>query len=468
MPDSSALPERREPQPARETAERGAARDSESDPRSGTPQSRFRYGLGLIGVAVAAAGFAIVFRASLAWLNRALFGASDVVAAISSLKPWQRALMPAVGAFLGGFLSRLVTSSGGVGDVMEAVVLGRVRLSMRSTLLKSSASWLAIASGGSLGREGPLIQFGGAAGQRLGTALRLPLTQTRILIAAGTAAGFAAAYNTPFAAVLFVLEVVIGVVVLEAFWPLLIATVLATSITRAVAGPGPIYGEHSFAMTSRWELLAFAGLGLVVAIGAQCFMRLLSWGEHTFKRLPWSKPFRVALGGLMAGAVIAFLPEVSGNGYEPLNRLLDGEFSVTFVLMLLIGKMLATTSSVSSGSPGGVFTPTLLVGGAIGFMVATGLVDAGWLPPSAVGGYTLVGMAAATAATTHAPLLAAVMAFELSGDYAIVLPLLLATALSAAFSRRLRAQSIYTAELSDGGAEWQLTLSGRRGSVNDG
>lgn len=432
-----------------------------------TGPSRVRYAVGLLAVAVASAGFAIVFRASLAWLHRALFGASDVVAAVSGLKPWERALMPAGGALMGGFISRLVTRSGGVGDVMEAVVLGRVRLSMRSTLLKSSASWLAIASGGSLGREGPLIQFGGAAGQSLGSALRLPLNQTRILIAAGTAAGFAAAYNTPFAAVLFVLEVVIGVVVLEAFWPLLIATVLATSITRAVAGPGPIYGEHSFAMTSGWELLAFAGLGLVVTLGAQCFMRLLRWGEHAFKRLPGGTPFRAATGGLLAGGVIAFLPEVAGNGYEPLNRLIEGEFTLLFVLMLLLGKMIATTSSVSSGSPGGVFTPTLLVGGAIGFMVATGLVTAGWLPSSAVGGYTLVGMAAATAATTHAPLLAAVMAFELSGDYAIVLPLLLATALAAAFSRHLRPQSIYTAELSDGGAEWQLTLSGRRGSAGD-
>ncbi|MGE0321545.1 MAG: chloride channel protein [Polyangiaceae bacterium] len=462
------MPEPSEPPSGRAHSQAAAPEETPAEKRSTlSERSRFRYAVGLIGVAVASAAFAIVFRASLAWLNRTLFGASDVVAAVGSLEPWQRALLPAAGALLGGFVSRLVTRSGGVGDVMEAVVLGRVTLSMRSTLLKSTASWLAIASGGSLGREGPLIQFGGAAGQSLGSALRLPLSQTRILIAAGTAAGFAAAYNTPFAAVLFVLEVVIGVVVLEAFWPLLIATVLATSITRAVAGPGPIYGEHSFAMTSRWELLAFAGLGLVVALGAQVFMRLLRWGEHAFKRLPWGKPFRVAIGGLLAGSVIAFLPEVAGNGYEPLNRLIGGQFSVGFVVLLLGGKMLATTSSVSSGSPGGVFTPTLLVGGSIGFVFAAGLVHAGWLPASAIGGYALVGMAAATAATTHAPLLAAVMVFELSGDYAIALPLLLATALAAAFSRRLRAQSIYTAELSDGGAEWQLTLSGRRGSVND-
>jgi CIC family chloride channel protein len=349
----------------------------------------------------------------------------------------------------------------GVSNVMEAVVLGKVRLPMRVTLLKSAASWLAIASGGSIGREGPLIQFGGAAGKLVGDRLALDAEKTRLLIAAGTAAGFSAAYNTPFAAVLFVLEVVTGVVVLDAVLPVLIATVIATELTRAVVGAGPIYGQRAFQMQAPLELAAFAGLGLFAALGAQGFMRVLSFGESQFRRERLTLPWRPALGGALAGAFLIFLPEVAGNGYEPLSGLLDAHFSVGFVALLLLGKCLATTASVSSGNPGGVFTPTLLVGGAIGFLYASALAALG-IATGPPGGYALVGMAAATAATTHAPLMAAVMVFELSGDYAIVLPLVLATAIATLASRKLRRDSIYTAELRQRGVGWELTLEGRR------
>jgi chloride channel protein, CIC family len=389
---------------------------------------------------------------------------SDVVAAARQAPVWLRLLAPAAGGLLAGLLSLLVArapAGQGVADVMEAVVLGRVRLSMRVTLLKSLSSWLAIASGGSLGREGPLIQFGGALGKWLSDRLALSRTPTRILIAAGTGAGFASAYNTPFAAVLFVLEVVLGIVALDTIVPVVVATAIATALTRVVIGEGPIYGQRSFQLSSPLELLVFAGLGLFVAVGAQGFMRLLSLGEVLFRQ-PWLKPpWRSALGGLLAGTLVAAMPEVAGNGYEPLNTLLNGAFTVKFALLLLLGKCLATTASVSSGSPGGVFTPTLLLGGGLGFVFATLLSGLGaQLGPE--GGYALVGMAAAIAATTHAPMMAAVMVFELSGDYAIALPLLVATALATSASRRMRKDSIYTSELRERGVAWQLTLDGRR------
>jgi CIC family chloride channel protein len=420
--------------------------------------------VGVVAVAVSAAGFAIAFRAALGVVLHRWGSGADVVSAARAAPVWLRLLAPAVGGLLAGLIGLLVArapAGQGVADVMEAVVLGRVRLSMRVTLLKSLSSWLAIVSGGSLGREGPLIQFGGAAGKWLSDRLALSMTRTRVLIAAGTAAGFAAAYNTPFAAVLFVLEVVVGVVALDTIVPVLIATVLATVLTRAVVGEGPIYGQRAFQLSSPAELLAYGGLGLFVAFGAQAFMRLMSLGEVLFRR-PWLQPpWRSALGGLMAGALVAIMPEVAGNGYEPLNALLNGAFAVSFTLWLLLGKCFATTASVSSGSPGGVFTPTLLLGGGLGFVYAVALSRLG-LSIGPTGGYALVGMAAATAATTHAPMMAAVMVFELSGDYAIALPLVLATALATFMSRRLRSDSIYTAELRQRGVAWQLTLDGRR------
>jgi CIC family chloride channel protein len=427
-----------------------------------TRQSR-RFALGLTLVALSAAAFAIAFRAALAYAMRAAADAPDVVSAMKQAPFWVRLLAPAVGGLLAGVLGLLVArapAGHGVGDVMEAVVLGRVQLSMRVTVMKSIASWLAIVFGGSIGREGPLIQFGGAAGKVVSARLALPVERTRVLIAAGTAAGFAAAYNTPFAAVLFVLEVVTGVVVLDAVVPVLVATVVASAATRAVVGEGPIYGQRAFHLQSSGELLSFALMGVLIALGAQGFMHLLWFGERAFRRSPLRLPWRPAVGGLIAGSVIAFLPEVAGNGYEPLNVLVDGQFSFGFVLLLLLGKCLATTASVSSGSPGGVFTPTLLVGGGIGFLYANAVAETLHLGPP--GGYALVGMAAAIAATTRAPLMAAVMVFELSGDYAIVLPLMLATAVATLVSRRLGRESIYTAELQQRGIGWEMTMEGRR------
>lgn len=424
----------------------------------------WRFGLGVVLVALSAAAFAIVFRWALAFALHRVAGTLDVVSAMSRAPVPMRLAFPALGGLLAGIVGLFVMrapAGHGVGDVMEAVVLGRVHLSMRVTLLKSAASWLAIASGGSIGREGPLIQFGGSAGKLISDRLGLPLETARLLIAAGTAAGFAAAYNTPFAAVLFVLEVVTGVVVLDAILPALVATVISASLTRMVVGEGPIYGQRAFHLKSSVELLAFAGLGLFTAFGAQGFMRLLSFGERVFQQPRLRLPWRPALGGALAGSIVALIPEVAGNGYEPLSTLLDGRFTVLFVLLLLLGKCFATTASVSSGSPGGVFTPTLLVGGAVGFLYAHALSSSGCHVGPA-GGYALVGMAAATAATTHAPLMAAVMVFELSGDYAIALPLVTATAVGTLVSRALRRDSIYTAELRDRGVAWELTLEGRR------
>ncbi len=414
--------------------------DGDDEPSEPRPDSPARFALAVLLVATLASVFAVGFRSALTFLLSRVAHAHDVVSAMRAAPLWARVLLPACGGLLAGLVGLVIArapAGHGVGDVMEAVVLGRVRLSMRITLLKSLASFLAIVSGGSLGREGPLIQFGGAAGKLVGRLLHLPGLNTRRLIAAGTAAGFAAAYNTPFAAVLFVLEVVTGMFVLELVVPSLVATVLASEVTRLIVGQGPIYGHRAFALLSTLELSAFAGLGILAALAAQGFMRLLSLGEQAFARAALPLPYRPALGGLLAGAMVALMPEVAGNGYEPLNAVIDGRFPVSFVLTLLLVKCFATTASVSSGSPGGVFTPTLLLGGGVGYAYGAGLSALG-ASVGPAGGYALVGMAAATAASTHAPLMAAVMAFELSGDYAVVLPLSLATAVATALSRARR------------------------------
>jgi CIC family chloride channel protein len=422
-----------------------------------------RFVLALACVAVGSAAFSVSFRALLAAVYVHAFHAPNVVESITGLPPVLRLVVPLVGGLLAGTVSFFAGGARqNVSNVMEAVALGNVRLSLRTTLRRVTSSWLAIASGISIGREGPLIEFGGSLGAAIGRVAALPLRRTRVLVAAGTAAGFVAAYNTPFAAVLFVLETIVGIAALEAVIPTVAATVIASVLTRAIAGGGPIYGARTFSTSSPWEFASFAVVALLGAMAATGFKWTLAGAERVFEEHNVGQPLRAALGGLLVGVVAMGLPTVAGNGYEPLNQLLDGSLGWQLLLVLLIAKIAVTSGSVASGIPGGVFTPVLLVGGIVG--AVWGHVTAlFWnVPAGHIGSYALVGMAATTAASIHAPLTAAALVFELSGDYAIALPLLFVTAIATAASRLLGAMSLYEAELERRGLGWRRTLEGRR------
>jgi CIC family chloride channel protein len=445
-----------------ERAVGGAQADPAAADVTAQPSPWWQRWIAVIVVALVAAGFAIAFRATLYQVGLVL-GGESIVAMITAAPVWERIALPALGGLLVGLvllIAARVREGAGVGFVMEAIVLGRVRVPLTRSVLQALGSWLAIASGNSLGREGPLIQFGAAAGEGARRVFQLDNVTARIVLATGVAAGFASAYNAPVAAVLFVVEIVTGVVVLEAIVPMLVAVVIATIATRYAVGGAPLYGVRAFELGSPLELLAFAGLGLCAAPVGVGFLRLLGLAGRAWRELPI--PWRPALGGLGCGLVLAALPMVAGNGFEPLQALLDGKLAGAMVVSLLIAKPIGTAFAVGSGNPGGVFTPTLLIGGCAGALYAAGLHavlgDAIGSPST----YALVGLAATMAATTHAPLTGAVLACELSGDYALMLPLLVATALAAAWARRLYVDSVYTAELSRRGLRWRLTLDGRR------
>jgi len=423
-----------------------------------------------LAVAWGAAAFAVLFRHAIARVFATGYGAPDVLTAFERLPWYARLALPMLGAALSGFLGALgakLKGGHGVGEVMEAVALGKGQISLRLTLLKALGSWLSIVSGGSIGREGPLIQFGGGLGGTLGRLFRLRERQVRALIAAGAGAGFAAAYNTPIAAVLFVLEVVTGVIALDLVLPVIIAVPIATAFTRAAIGGGPIYGQRTFSMNSNAELALYAALGLLAGLIGPLFMVLLKNGEALFAKLPLTRPLRAALGGGIVGVIAIALPQVTGNGYEAINLILGGQLGLALLVLLLFAKAVATTASVSSGSPGGVFTPTLLLGAALGGILGHLLARFG--PAGATGAvaaYALVGMAAVIAATTHAPLMATVLVFELSGDYAIVLPLLTACAIATVLSRRVHRESIYTEELRRRGSQWEVKVVVADSDVN--
>jgi CIC family chloride channel protein len=420
----------------------------------------------MVAVGVAAGAFGIAFRGGLTWGFRRMFGEGDVLSAFQALAPAWRVAVPAIGGLVAaavGVLASRAASGHGVAEILEAVVLGRGRISLSTALWKALASFFAIVSGGSIGREGPLLQVGAAAGTVIAERFGLTPRRVRALVAAGTAAGFASAYNTPIAAVLFVIEIVTGVVSLEIVLPIVVATAISTWLTRLALGTGPLYGLRAFTLSSGYELLVYAILGVATGAVGAAFMALLARGARVFRALPWPIA-RGTVGGLIVGVIALSLPHVTGNGYEAIQQMLDVRFAAPMLAILLLAKAVATTASVSSGSPGGVFTPSLFLGAATGGLV--GAAVSALMPIHGFpGGYVLVGMAGAIAATTHAPIMASVLGFELAGDYGIVLPLFIATVLATLVSRRFKPDSIYTEELRRRGIPWESTLEQRIASV---
>lgn len=420
--------------------------------------------LAVVLTALLVCGFAIVFRSAINYFFNSVYSAKDVVSAFRRLPWYLRLVVPAAGGAFAGYVASHAAkhrSGHGVGGVMESIVLGTSRISLRASLWKAFGCWCAIISGGSIGREGPIIQMGGALGELVAKKLGLTRSETRKILCAGIAAGFSAAYNTPLAAILFVLEVVTGIVAVDLVLITVFGAASATFLTRLAIGGGPIYGERSFGMASEWELGAYMLLGILSGVAGAIFILLLKYGERAFERIPCGPIARPALGGMAVGLLLILYPEVAGNGYETINDVLDAKLLASTLLVLVFFKSLATTASVSSGAPGGVFTPTLFLGAALGGSFGS-ILQSTWSNFGFdLGAYALVGMAAVCAATIHAPILASVLTFELSGDYKIVIPLLISTSIATLISKSIHPFSIYESELAKQGIGWRMTLEGR-------
>lgn len=414
-----------------------------------SPAAAARLTVAVAVVALAAAGIAVGFRELLHLVYRHGLGDDDVGRGVAALPAWACVLLPAAGGAVAAGLARFaLRGNAGVGGVMEAVSLGRGRISLRASAVRVVACFAAVASGGSIGREGPLIQLGAGIGDFTGRRVALADFQRRMLIAAGTAAGFAAAYGTPLAGILFVVEVV----TISAAIRVVVPVALAAVIAAVVVGFGPLYGARAFVLHARLELVAFAALGLAAGVVAAGFMALLRGAAAGFARLPGPAALRAGIGGAIAGAIAIGAPAVAGNGYEAIRELLDVGAAAGAVALLLVAKAAATSASVGSGTPGGVFTPALFLGASLGRLAALGLAAAGAHVDA--GAYAVVGMAAVCAATTHAPLMAAVLVLELTDDSSLIVPLLLASVLATVTARFLHRDSLYTEELRRRNVPW--------------
>ena len=377
-------------------------------------------------------------------------GFVDPVAAAAHL-PWGWLLVvPALGGAVAApliyYLAREAKGHG-VPEVMEAIAVRGGTIRPRVVVVKALASAFSIGSGGSVGREGPIVQIGSALGSAIGQLLRVPGRQLRTLVGCGAASGIAAAFNAPIAGALFAVEIILGDFAVPQFSPIVIASVVATVVSRAFLGDFPAFVVPKYQLVSPLELVPYMGVGVVAGIVAVSFLLLLYASEDFFERLRIPELLKIPIGGLCVGGLGIALPHVYGVGYSTIDAALTGALPLGLLVLLLFAKLVATSVTLGSGGSGGVFAPSLFLGavtgGAFGTIVHRLAPDV----TASSGAYALVTMGAVVAAATHAPITAIIMIFELTQDIRIIPPLMAACVISTLVSTFLVSDSIYTLKL---------------------
>lgn len=395
-----------------------------------------------------AAGIGIwLFKQMIEWAHAAAF--EWLGGPLGRLGPWTVALLPALGGLAVGWLwQRFVGEERyhGVAGVMEATALAGGRLEYRLAPVKTVAAALSIGSGASVGPEDPSVQIGANLGSFFGQKLRFSDDWMRTLVAAGVAAGIAAAFNAPIAGVFFALEIVLGEIGGGGgLGAVVLAAVTSAVFTQSVSGAQPAFRVPAYAFNSAAELPLYLGLGLLAGPLAALYISALYAAKDLFRRWaipPWLKP---AVAGLAVGVTGIWLPQVFGVGYETIDAIFNGPSMTVLLLMaLLAAKLVMTAASIGGGFPGGVFAPSLFLGATLG--AAYGTAMQGVFPSLAIAppAYAMVGMAAVLAAAVHAPLTAILLLFEMTHDYRIILPLMAAVVVGMLLAQTLRRDSVYT------------------------
>ncbi len=362
---------------------------------------------------------------------------------------WKIAI-PAIGGLLVGpliyFFAREARGHG-IPEVMKAVAVRGGVIRARIVGVKALASALSIGTGGSVGREGPIVQIGSAFGSTLGQWLRLNAAGVRTLVGCGAAAGISATFNAPIAGAIFAAEIIVGDFAVTQFTPIVISSVVASVVTRYAVGNHPAFPVPDYEIVSPFELGPYMIAGIAAGLVAVAFIRTLSLAEDTFARIPMPEWSKASLGGAMVGVMAIWLPNVYGVGYTTISGALMGQLTVGLMAILVVAKIIATSVTIGSGGSGGVFAPSLFLGAMAGGVVGT-LVEQ-YFPGATAssGAYALVTMGAVVAAATHAPVSAIIIIFELTQTIDIIPALMTACVISTLVAQISYRDSIYTTKL---------------------
>ncbi|HXB74044.1 MAG TPA: chloride channel protein [Candidatus Acidoferrales bacterium] len=362
---------------------------------------------------------------------------------------WRRLLIPLVGSLATGFLLfRYFPNARGSGipQTKIALFLRDGYISFRTVAGKFSLCSVSLASGIALGREGPAVQVGAGLASVLGRKLGLSAASVKALVPSGASAALAAAFNTPISAVLFSLEEVMGDMQAPVLGSVVLASATSWIMLHLVLGDEPLFHVPAYQLVHPVEFLWYAVLGLVGGLVSVCFVKLLLWQRRHFQAMPKSTQWLLpAVGGLTVGILGWFFPNVLGVGYGVVGQALNGQMVLGTMALLVLLKIVATATCYASGNAGGIFGPSLFIGAMMGGTVG-GVGH--WLMPDytgSVGAYALVGMGAAFAGIVRVPLTSVIMIFEITRDYSIIVPLMIANLISYFIASRLQEEPIYEA-----------------------
>lgn len=409
---------------------------------------------GIVGVA---GGYgAIVFRYLIAFFTNLGWGTLTGLRGLDFLNIalmapiWVKILVPAVGGLAVGILVSFFAPEAkghGVPEVMEAVALRGGRIRTRLIAVKTLASAISIGTGGSVGREGPIVQIGSAIGSSLGQMWNVSGPQLRTLVACGAAAGIAATFNAPMAGIIFSLEIILPEFAASQFIPIAVSSVMATAISRHYLGNYPAFEIPSYALVSYMELIFYLVLGVLSGIVAYTFIRTLFVMEDLWDRLKMPLYVKAVIGGALVGCIGIFIPNIFGVGYETVTHVLMERTLGGILVALLAAKILATSITIASGGSGGIFAPSLFMGATLGGVFGHVVHSVFPQITATPGAYALVGMGAVVAGTTRGPIAAIMIIFEMSSDYHIILPLMFACTIGLVVSAVMSPESIYTMKL---------------------
>jgi len=399
-------------------------------------------------VGTGAAFGAIFFRWLILQINNLFFVESKNI--LGFMGNYYVIIIPAIGGLLVGpiihFFAREAKGHG-VPEVINAMVTKGGRIRPRVAIVKTLASSICIGSGGSAGREGPIIQIGSALGSSIGQLFNMTEEKTKTLVACGAGAGIAATFNAPLGGIFFALEVVLREYGLKNFSSVVLSSVTATVISRSFLGDHPTFQTPPFQLYSIADMPYYFVFGLFTALAALLFIKVLYKSEDIFNNIRMPAYLKPALGGLLIGSIGLFFPQVFGVGYDVIENTINGELVIGVIVALVFLKIIATSITLGSGGSGGIFAPSLFIGALLGEAfgkTATLILPSTVIPP---GAFALVGMAAVFAGTSHAPISAILLLFEMTGNYQILPPLMVTCVISVIIVRWISKPSIYTLKL---------------------